>query len=736
MAFIQLGAPSNFGSETSPMIGLIFAYEKKRSGADMQYRFRITVKAVSGSSYFGYNIVCTPTIAGSKKTAITLKANSPSQWTSNIVYTSSWYTVKNKTTGTTAISFAMSSNASGRSQTFSYNMAIDPAASSFSVDNGTLGSAQNITVTKNNSAFTSTITYKCGSASGTIADKSTDTIIPWTPPINLANQNTTGISLSCVLTFTTYSGSSVVGTSSKTIILAIPSSIVPTVSLSVTDGTNNLTQFGAYVQGKSTIKVSILASGAEGSSISKYSTSANGGTYTSADFTTDVITGSGTLTISVTVTDSRGRKASTSKEITVLAYERPKVSALSVIRCNQSGMADSNGVYLKATFSAKITPLNSKNTKTYQLQYKKKSESSYTTVTLSSYTDAYSVTNGTHIFAAETNSSYDVILKASDYFTSASLLVVGPAISKIWSIFKKGLGFAIGKIAELANTFEVGWKSIFYSDVEVKGNIIGQLKRGGNSSSWGNGRNSVIFRQNTVNGYSPFASIKTTNGSWEIGAYDSDSFLDHLIFSYVKDSDFNAGSNVAKIVSIKPDGSFSGKIDKANYLIDRTNGTASYLNYGASAITTCSYLAAWNGYELRAITPTTVRTVIGAAASSHTHNYAANGRRVVSLWSGSVAKGGTLTLSETSSNFNFLIIIDGTSSGAYATPIICPLGHGSTTLRGMGGYEKSSGIEEHNIAGSVNGTSVTIDQIGSRTYTSSGIQAYQYLYVKRIYGVR
>jgi len=471
MAFIQLGAPSNFGSETSPMIGLIFAYEKKRSGADMQYRFQITVKAVSGSSYFGYNIVCTPTIAGSKKAAITLKANSPSQWTSNIVYTSSWYTVKNKTTGTTAISFAMSSNASGRSQTFSYSMAIDPAASSFSVNNGTLGSAQNITVTKNNSAFTSTITYKCGSASGTIVDKSTDTIIPWTPPINLANQNTTGTSLSCVLTFTTYSGNNVVGTSSKTITLAIPSSIVPTVSLSVTDGTNNLTQFGAYVQGKSTIKVSILANGAGGSSISKCSTSANGGTYTSADFTTGVIIGSGTLTISVTVTDSRGRTASASKKITVLAYTRPKVSALSVIRCNQSGVADTDGAYLKATFSAEITALNNKNTKTYQLQYKKKSESSYTTVTLSSYADAYSVVNGTHVFAAETNSSYDVILKASDYFTSASLSAVGPAIAKIWSIFKKGLGFAIGKVAELSNTFEVGWKSVFHKSVEVKENV-------------------------------------------------------------------------------------------------------------------------------------------------------------------------------------------------------------------------------------------------------------------------
>ena len=53
------------------------------------------------------------------------------------------------------------------------------------------------------------------------------------------------------------------------------------------------------------------------------------------------------------------------------------------------------------------------------------------------------------------------------------------------------------------------------------------------------------------------------------------------------------------------------------YLTDRTNSTASYLNYGASAVTSASYLAAWNGYELRAITPATVRTVIGAAASSH-----------------------------------------------------------------------------------------------------------------------
>lgn len=53
MAFIQLGAPPNFGSETSPMIGLIFAYEKKRSGADMQYRFELQSRQFQAVAILG-----------------------------------------------------------------------------------------------------------------------------------------------------------------------------------------------------------------------------------------------------------------------------------------------------------------------------------------------------------------------------------------------------------------------------------------------------------------------------------------------------------------------------------------------------------------------------------------------------------------------------------------------------------------------------------------------------------
>lgn len=46
----------------------------------------------------------------------------------------------------------------------------------------------------------------------------------------------------------------------------------------------------------------------------------------------------------------------------------------------------------------------------------------------------------------------------------------------------------------------------------------------------------------------------------------------------------------------------------ATYVKDRTNGTATYLNYGASGIASSSWYCAWNGYEVRAISPANLAT--------------------------------------------------------------------------------------------------------------------------------
>lgn len=69
-----------------------------------------------------------------------------------------------------------------------------------------------------------------------------------------------------------------------------------------------------------------------------------------------------------------------------------------------------------------------------------------------------------------------------------------------------------------------------------------QLTRAGCSSSWYNGRDNAMIRQTTINGYSPIMSIKSTNGTWEMGCYDNSAYLDRLIIGYKVDSEYTAGT--------------------------------------------------------------------------------------------------------------------------------------------------------------------------------------------------
>lgn len=336
--------------------------------------------------------------------------------------------------------------------------------SSMSASNGTLGTAQTLTVTKYDSNFTHTITYKCGSATGTVTTQSSSTSISWTPPLDLAKQAPSATAVSITFTITTYTGSTSIGSNTKTISCAIPASVKPTVSLSVSDVYTYRTTYGAYVQGKSKLQIEVNASGSQGSTIKAYSTSIDGKTYTSASVTTSALSGSGTLTIKTTVTDSRGRTASTTWDVTVLPYTVPKITALSAKRCNADGSSNATGAYLKITFSSAMTALNNKNTAAYTLQYKKTTATSYTSKTLTDYAGKYAVTNGTYIFAAE-SSAYNIILTATDAFSDYTKTATGTSTSMLMSWLAKGLGIAFGKVAELSGYFDCGYDAIFRKNV-------------------------------------------------------------------------------------------------------------------------------------------------------------------------------------------------------------------------------------------------------------------------------
>lgn len=352
--------------------------------------------------------------------------------------------------------YGSSVNCTGSS---SFTLDTIPRKSTLSVANGTLNTAQTISVTRQSSSFTHTITATCGSASSTICTKSSSTSISFTPPLEWASQNTTGTTVSVTYQITTYNGSTSVGSNNYAKSCTIPTSVKPSCSINATDTTGYADTYGGFIKGISKFSVTVTPTTSYGSAIASYSTTANGATYTTASFTTGEIKTSGTLTINATVRDNRGRTGTASISKSVLDYNKPQITALSVKRCNSDGTENQTGEYVKAVFNAEITALNNKNTATYTIKYKKTSDTAYTSAVLSDYENQYSVTGASYIFAAGSGSSYDVKLEITDAFTSSKPVSRSTSVSTGFSIIHfnaDGTGVAFGKISELPNTAEFG----------------------------------------------------------------------------------------------------------------------------------------------------------------------------------------------------------------------------------------------------------------------------------------
>lgn len=346
-----------------------------------------------------------------------------------------------------------------------------PRSTTPSVSSLTLGSAGTISLSPASSTFTHTLRAAFGSRSQTtIATKTSATSIAWTPALAEANAAPNATTVAGTLYCDTYSGSSLIGTTSISISASIPTSVKPTLTYICEEAVSDIAaKFGAYIQGKSKLKVSLTPQGVYGSTISSVTTTVNGTNYTTNSFTTAELKNSGSQTLKVVVKDSRGRSATYTTSFTVLAYAAPKLSGVSIYRCDINGMASHTGAYISVTLTGSITALNNLNDATFNVEYKRKSATTYTRITLA--TSGYSV-NKTYIVggALSNQYAYDVRICATDYFSTTYAYADISTADTILSIRNNGLGLAIGKISE-KNKFEVGWQSEFTEDVEFKGDV-------------------------------------------------------------------------------------------------------------------------------------------------------------------------------------------------------------------------------------------------------------------------
>ena len=364
---------------------------------------------------------------------------------------------------------------------------------------GDLGSTITVHMNRKSTEFIHYVYAVWGDRTVEVGANVTDNI-EWKLPLDFASGVPNGTTGYGTIVADTYIGSTYIGTKHVDFIATIPSSIIPTVTIATSDPTGYKTKYGAFVQGQSKFKTEVTASGVYGSTIKSYKIEADGKTYTSIPVTTDVISGKGELTIKATVTDSRDRASAISGKVNVLPYTTPQINSISVYRCNENGEKANSGEYLAVKFSAKITALNNKNSAVYSIQYKKSSDTEYTTEeVITDYSGQYTIQNGVFIFAADTASSYDIIFTASDDFLSVDKTATGSSIKKLWSILKRGFGFAFGKIAELANTLEIALDTVFYNTadfregIKIKGKDLdyiveqGETEDGWYYRKWNNG---------------------------------------------------------------------------------------------------------------------------------------------------------------------------------------------------------------------------------------------------------
>ena len=345
-----------------------------------------------------------------------------------------------------------------------------PRATTPSVGSLTMGTASAITLSPASSSFTHTLRYLVGNTSGTIVTKTSLTTVSWTPPLTLASEVPSATSAVGTLYCDTYSGSTLIGTVGITITIAVPSSVVPEAVYSITaDDSAAWTKFAVCVQSKTKLIFSITPQGAYGSTVSSVTTEFDGSVYTGASFTTKAITGTGTMSFTITVKDSRARSVAYTGSVTVLAYASPALTGIYVFRCNSAGAVSHTGTYASVSLKAAITALNNRNDSTVKIWAKKKSEESYTL--LHTVTGQYSLDTTYVVGGSLSNQyAYDIKITAEDYFETTEVFSDISTADTILSIRNNGLGLAIGKISE-KNKFEVGWDSEFHEDVTFEGDV-------------------------------------------------------------------------------------------------------------------------------------------------------------------------------------------------------------------------------------------------------------------------
>lgn len=262
-----------------------------------------------------------------------------------------------------------------------------PRATSPSIDKPSLECGSTITISGTSAssnfshkvyvAWNGTTTYL-----GTIASGTTSPSFSYTIPTDWEKDLPNSTSEIATFTLKTISGSTSVGSKSVNATIKVRSSVVPSIDgIEVTDANSVCAGIGQIVQSQSRLKFAITYSGAQGSTVTSVSTKFEEQTYNGSSFTTGTVKGSGSISYTTTICDSRGRSSQISGKVTVSAYSPPSLTNVSANRADSSYVVDeASGTYALLHFKVGFTSLTGKNVTSFYIQYRASGASSWTKI--------------------------------------------------------------------------------------------------------------------------------------------------------------------------------------------------------------------------------------------------------------------------------------------------------------------------------------------------------------------
>lgn len=316
---------------------------------------------------------------------------------------------------------------------------------------------------RKSTVFTHTVVLKLGSYSYTIGTGVTDNISLDTDKIasNLYAQMPNDNEMTGEIVVTTYSGDTVIGTSSCAIIAHVVNSN-PTFDVSYEDSNSKtvaITENNQYIiRNNSTLKISVSNAKALNSATLKSVTAVvNGNTYTGSlngstgTINVGVVNVSYDTEVTVKLTDSRGNEGI--RKITVLVYDWSLPSA--IIKLNRKNNYYSDSIL---NVNANYASIGGKNTVTIRYRIKKVSDGSYGSyATIQSNVDVN--------FTADNKFEWNVQVEVSDRIGKTTYnLILAKGIPITYTDILKN-SFGVNCFPRYNNSLEV-------NDVCISGQVL------------------------------------------------------------------------------------------------------------------------------------------------------------------------------------------------------------------------------------------------------------------------